>query len=426
MGVSDPVDLLRGLVGIPSLSGHEAEATRWLVAWMNGQGFDAAVDQAGNAVGIRGSGTRHVLLLSHIDTFPGEIPVRREGDWLTGRGAVDAKGSLCAFASAAAATDILPGWQLTVVGAVEEETASSRGARHLLAAAAKPQYCVIGEPSGWERLTLGYKGRLVADLQWRAAFSHSAGPGRLPAEQAVDIWSAVVAHCSQFNTGRETIFDRLDPSLRHIVTRDQGAYCSVEMTIGFRLPPSLQPMALAGDIQRLVWAAHLAPRPVSPRNARDFSKTGDDRGLKVPLRPPCAPLRRQGTIENGGPPRDACGTVENTGLSPLCGEADTDDQRNCLVFSGQETAFRADKSNPLVRAFLSAIRRTGGQPRFVLKTGTSDMNVVGPFWGVPIIAYGPGDSALDHTPEERINLNEFLRAIEVIKNALEILQRSTP
>ena len=33
----------------------------------------------------------------------------------------------------------------------------------------------------------------------------------------------------------------------------------------------------------------------------------------------------------------------------------------------------------------------GGRPRFKLKTDTADMNVVGPAWGCPIVAYGPGD-----------------------------------
>ncbi len=44
-----------------------------------------------------------------------------------------------------------------------------------------------------------------------------------------------------------------------------------------------------------------------------------------------------------------------------------------------------------------------------LKLGTSDMNVVGPVWQCPILAYGPGDSSLDHTPEEQIVLDDYLR-----------------
>ena len=63
---------------------------------------------------------------------------------------------------------------------------------------------------------------------------------------------------------------------------------------------------------------------------------------------------------------------------------------------------RSGKSNPLVASFLRSIRREDGNPRFKLKTGTSDMNVVGPVWDCPMLAYGPGDSSLDHTPEEHV------------------------
>jgi LysW-gamma-L-lysine carboxypeptidase len=60
-----------------------------------------------------------------------------------------------------------------------------------------------------------------------------------------------------------------------------------------------------------------------------------------------------------------------------------------------------------------------------VKTGTSDMNVVGPAWGRPICAYGPGDSALDHTPDERISLSEYWRSVEILKSALTALIGST-
>jgi len=364
------IELLETLVRIPSPSGAEGEAAHWLVGWMQQHGFEAHVDAVGNALGMRGRGANRILLLGHIDTFPGTLPVRREGDWLTGRGSVDAKGALCAFVFAAATLPIEPDWQVIVAGAVEEEVASSRGARHLLDTMAPPRYCIIGEPGGWERITLGYKGRLIVDLQWRAPFAHSAGPQRLPAEGAVALWNAIVAHCQAFNGGRDSAFERLEPALRHIATYDKGAYCSVEMTVSFRVPPELSPFRLTEEVQR--WIAHEGFSPVPAEDAAE----GENRN-----------------------------------------------ERMRLVFSGAEEAFRAPKNNPLVRSWLRAIRQAGGTPRFVYKTGTSDMNVVGPAWGVPIVAYGPGDSALDHTPEERIHLGEYLRAIEVLREALAALQR---
>jgi LysW-gamma-L-lysine carboxypeptidase len=46
------------------------------------------------------------------------------------------------------------------------------------------------------------------------------------------------------------------------------------------------------------------------------------------------------------------------------------------------------------------------------------MNVVAPLWGTPILAYGPGDSALDHTPDEHILISEYLKAVDVLSHAL--------
>ena len=75
-----------------------------------------------------------------------------------------------------------------------------------------------------------------------------------------------------------------------------------------------------------------------------------------------------------------------------------------------------------MRAFLRAIREQDARPKFQVKSGTSDMNVVGPVWQCPILAYGPGDSSLDHTPHEQIELPEYHRAIAVLVSVLEEIQ----
>jgi LysW-gamma-L-lysine carboxypeptidase len=87
-------------------------------------------------------------------------------------------------------------------------------------------------------------------------------------------------------------------------------------------------------------------------------------------------------------------------------------------------AWECEKNTPLVRAFLSGIRSHGGEPRFVYKTGTADLNIVGPAWKCPMIVYGPGDSALDHTPNEHISLAEYGRSVEVLRAALGTLAKS--
>ena len=82
-------------------------------------------------------------------------------------------------------------------------------------------------------------------------------------------------------------------------------------------------------------------------------------------------------------------------------------------------AYRTDKNTPLVRAFLAGIRAQNAQPGFVLKSGTSDMNIVGPCWQCPMVAYGPGDSSLDHTPDEHLSLTEYGLAVRVLTRALK-------
>jgi [amino group carrier protein]-lysine/ornithine hydrolase len=89
-----------------------------------------------------------------------------------------------------------------------------------------------------------------------------------------------------------------------------------------------------------------------------------------------------------------------------------------LSFFGDEVAYRSNKDTALTRALRVAIREQGGTPRFKVKTGTADMNVVAPYWNVPMVAYGPGDSALDHTPNEHVDLVEYERAVAVLTTAL--------
>src|SRR5688500_2056591 len=84
-------------------------------------------------------------------------------------------------------------------------------------------------------------------------------------------------------------------------------------------------------------------------------------------------------------------------------------------------AWACEKNTALVRAFLSGIRSQGGEPRFVYKTGTSDLNIVAPIWVCPALVYGPGDSSLDHTPNEHILLEEYQKSVQVLCNTLNAL-----
>lgn len=83
-------------------------------------------------------------------------------------------------------------------------------------------------------------------------------------------------------------------------------------------------------------------------------------------------------------------------------------------------AHMVDKDDPVVRAFRRAIRKCGHKPRLLAKGGTADFNIAAQ-WDCPMAAYGPGDSHLDHTGEERIHIGEFEQSIEVLARALELI-----
>jgi LysW-gamma-L-lysine carboxypeptidase len=240
--------LLRGLVEIPSVSRREGDAVEWLVARMAERGFRAIVDDAGNAVGEIGDGPIHVVLLGHIDTVPGEIPVRIEGDELVGRGAVDAKGPLAAFV--AAATDRVPGVRVTVVGAVEEESPTSKGARYRATQPA-PDWCVIGEPSGWDAVTVAYKGRLTLEVALSREARHGAAPGPTVAEEALAIWERVRESAGS-SAGATRSFDRLDCRLEGIEAGvGDGLVERARLRVGYRVPPGLDPGELESAAARL-------------------------------------------------------------------------------------------------------------------------------------------------------------------------------
>jgi LysW-gamma-L-lysine carboxypeptidase len=73
----------------------------------------------------------------------------------------------------------------------------------------------------------------------------------------------------------------------------------------------------------------------------------------------------------------------------------------------------------MVRGLAWAVRDVRGKPATLLrKTGTGDMNVLGAALRVPMVTYGPGDSKLDHTQDEYVDLNDYLNSISILRKGL--------
>ncbi|MDR3576771.1 MAG: [LysW]-lysine hydrolase [Anaerolineaceae bacterium] len=348
----DEVALLEELLKQYSPTGQESGASSYLVSQMHNLGFNAKVDAAGNAIGTLGSGEKEIILLGHIDTVPGFIDVTRRDGNLYGRGSVDAKGPLACFVCAAKRAKILSDWRITVIGAVAEE-GDSHGAKYICERF-NPQMVVIGEPSGWDRITLGYKGSIWLRYSIVQALAHTAGRSGSACEAAVNYWNTICQRAAEYNAPYPKIFDQLSLTLREMNSTLEGFYETARLKIGMRLPLG-----------------------ISVSQAIEL-------------------------------------------VSSAAGDAD-------VKIEDSIPAFRAEKNTPLVRAFLASIRQSRGEPGFSLKTGTSDMNLAGPTWpDAPILAYGPGDSNLDHTPEEHVQVSEYLTGIQVLSAALEFAMQAAP
>jgi LysW-gamma-L-lysine carboxypeptidase len=353
-GTLDPVEFLQGALAIPSPSGEERLVAEYLAEGMERLGIKAFVDEADNARGKVGKGPIQVVLLGHIDTVPGMVPVRLQGEKLFGRGAVDAKGPFVAmiFAAASLPEETLSHLTVHLVGATEEEAPSSKGAR-FVASRLKPDYVVIGEPSGWEGITLGYKGRLLVKVRREKDHFHSAHHEPNAAEELVSYFVAIKAWAEAMNVGQKP-FDQVQYTLRDFKVYPAELKQVAEMFFDLRLPPRLPPEEAIRHL-----TAYAPP-----------------------------------TLE--------------------------------LEFFGREVPYLGPKDTPLTRALRQGIRKLGGKPVFKLKTGTSDMNVLAPHWKVPMVAYGPGDSTLDHTSYEHIEVGEFLKGIAALSEALQALVKLHP
>ncbi len=81
--------------------------------------------------------------------------------------------------------------------------------------------------------------------------------------------------------------------------------------------------------------------------------------------------------------------------------------------------FEANKKTLLIKTLVQVIKEELGiNPRLIRKTGTGDMNVFGNKTGIPTATYGPGDSRLDHSPTEHVNLKHYLKAINIYEKLI--------
>lgn len=351
----DPATLLEALLRHPSPTGSVDSAGRALVSMAHEAGFTAATDDAGSVVLTWGDDgppiAGAVVLLGHLDTVPGGPAVHESDGRLHGRGSVDAKGPL---AAGLAALSRLPreGRRVTLVAAIDEEGASESAAA--LSRVAPAAHLIVLEPSGWEAITVGYRGCVRLRLALEQETAHHA----LPRPSAADRLVALLA------------------DLRHRLE---------ELTAAQRRGPAM----------RAVDRVQLRVNRLSGDADGRVERAGAHLEVRIPAAVSLDLLVAQ--------------------ISVACADAD-------LVIESACPAVAVSRTNPVCRALARAVAAEGGSARYTTKTGTSDLNVVLPAWRCPAAVYGPGDSSLDHTPHESIEIDELRRGSRVLELAVAALR----
>ncbi|UAK24226.1 succinyl-diaminopimelate desuccinylase [Sphingomonas nostoxanthinifaciens] len=197
----DPFELAKALIACPSVTPADSGAQDALAAALEAAGFtvhrfldgEAPDGPIHNLFAVRGAGAPFLAFAGHTDVVPpgagwtGDpfVPEVRDG-LLYGRGAVDMKGAVAAFAAAASRVADHAG-TIGFIITGDEEGPATHGTRALMrwmdAAGQRPDLIVVGEPTSAVRLgdmiKIGRRGSVnmwvdVPGTQGHVAYPHLA------------------------------------------------------------------------------------------------------------------------------------------------------------------------------------------------------------------------------------------------------------
>ncbi len=259
------VAILAEAVAISSVSGDERQLAERLGQIAAGYGAESFIDEVGNVHALVGRGSRTVMLLSHLDTVPGNVPFEHGASHIRGRGAVDAKGPLIAMLVAALSSpdlDLAIHW----VGVVEEEALTSRGAEHVRTTVAVPQAVIVGEPSGATTVTVGYKGMVQLEVRCETPHTHTATPGLKSSELLIRALGRLL---ETFSTLGNADFAEIGMVVKNGRFEPFSSACS----LSFRTPPGVTAEILRQRVCSILGAhievstAYEVPAVVVPRTS---------------------------------------------------------------------------------------------------------------------------------------------------------------
>jgi LysW-gamma-L-lysine carboxypeptidase len=352
------IELLKRALEIYTPSRSEAQLANLIKEkCLDDLGFEKVnIDSVGNVIATKGNGTPRILLCGHMDTVPGQIPVRIDSGFLFGRGASDAKAPLISMLLAC--SEFKQRGTIIFAGVVDEE-GNATGIKELVKNNLSIDYAIFGEPSGINRITISYKGRIALKLTCDVLDSaHASAPwlSKNSIEEVFEVWKLLGAEISAKYDKTDKKSNSLSLSLTEI---SGGSSHNVtpqkcKVTIDIRVPNGVKCLEILNHLD------------TSIRNISEMRK------VKITYR------------------------IEDI-----------------------TEAFEADHSSPLVRALsLSILDVCKVRSVLLRKTGTGDMNVLGNSLNIPVVTYGPGEPHVSHSKDEKVEIQSYLTSIEIYNRAL--------
>jgi succinyl-diaminopimelate desuccinylase len=242
---TDPLPLLEDLIRCPSVTPSEGGALDCLSTFLSAAGFhcerlvfsDEGTPDVDNLFARFGKGAPHLCFSGHADVVPpGRLEdwaappfsAHQEKGFIYGRGAADMKGSVAAFATAAAdavRAGVFTG-SLSLLITCDEEGPAINGTRKVLAwmkeNAHIPDHCIVGEPTSTDKLgdtiKIGRRGSLTVNVSINGTQGHVAYPHKAdnPIPKLARLIDRLSAH--KFDDGN----DRFDPTTLAFTTFDVG------------------------------------------------------------------------------------------------------------------------------------------------------------------------------------------------------------
>lgn len=266
-------------------------------------------------------------------------------------------------AMVSAASDFSNDLHVTVACVTREE-GDSLGVNTLISQGGDYDYAVFGEPGGASRFAVGYRGRIEGRLMVRTPGGHAASSWARP--------SAVDEAMSVLNAMREY-------EGRHTVKDDHYRSLNISLT-----------MISGGSYSNVI------------------------------------PNQCDVTLDIRIPPGVSSKMVE-TELLALVSANQKKDVRFELKFEEPTEPYETPPDSILLRAFQrSILKELSTRPIMTHKTGTGDMNTMAHRMGIACVTYGPGDSRLEHTDGEYVEVDDYLNSIRVIQGALKELRTLHP